>query len=124
MHKKILEKARTVDDSIELVEHQNQYTLVCNNKKTIIPILVCLKDDEQICFDMLLDITAIDWLDTKPSNRFELVYFLYSNKNKNRIRIKVPINNSSDDGTTNQKHFTAPSVSSIYPSADWYEREV
>ncbi|MEM4260943.1 MAG: NADH-quinone oxidoreductase subunit C, partial [Candidatus Woesearchaeota archaeon] len=41
-------------------------------------------------------------------------YFLYSNKFKNRLRIKVPVDESD---------LNCPSVVSIWESANWYERE-
>ncbi|MPN24060.1 NADH-quinone oxidoreductase chain 5 [bioreactor metagenome] len=62
---------------------------------------------------MLIDITAIDW--ARKEKRFELVYFLYSSTHKSRIRIKIPVEETDCSAST---------VENIYPSANWYEREV
>jgi NADH-quinone oxidoreductase subunit C len=61
---------------------------------------------------MLVDITAIDWL--KREDRFEVVYFLYSNQNKSRVRIKVPLKEDNP---------VCPSLVPVWDSANWYERE-
>jgi NADH-quinone oxidoreductase subunit C len=61
---------------------------------------------------MLTDITAIDWL--RRQKRFEVVYFLYSNKHKMRIRLKVPVE---------EKDCECPTVTDVWQSANWYERE-
>ena len=64
-------------------------------------------------YEMMVDLTAIDWF-RKKDPRFEVVVnFLSVSKNK-RISIKVKLN---DD-------LTIPSITSLYPSANFYEREV
>ncbi|HRI46716.1 MAG TPA: NADH-quinone oxidoreductase subunit C, partial [Ignavibacteriaceae bacterium] len=59
------------------------------------------------------DITAIDW--ASRTNRFTMVYHLFSLKNKFRLRLKTDV----DDSTT-----SIESVSSIWRTANWQEREV
>ena len=64
-------------------------------------------------YEMMVDLTAIDWF-RKKEPRFEVVAnFLSVSKNK-RISIKVKLNDE----------LTIPSITSIYPSANFYEREV
>ena len=64
-------------------------------------------------FEMMVDLTAIDWF-RKKEPRFEIVVnFLSVSKNK-RISIKVKLNDE----------LTIPSITSLYPSANFYEREV
>ena len=64
-------------------------------------------------YEMMVDLTAIDWF-RKKEPRFELVVnFLSVSKNK-RTSIKVKL----DD------ELTIPSITSLYPSANFYEREV
>lgn len=65
-------------------------------------------------FDMLLDVVAIDWQNQKPK-RFEVDYLLYDSQNKKRIILKVPLANNENP--------EIDSVTSIYASADWAERE-
>jgi len=107
----ILEISKKIENSIQLVEHRKQYTLILSDKNKILELLYIMK--KECNFDMLIDITAIDW--NRNINRFEIVYFLYSNKNKNRIRIKTSIE---------EKDCHINTAENIFPSANWYEREV
>ena len=74
--------------------------------------LVLLKNTEILNFSQLTDLTAVDYPDRLQ--RFELVYQLLSIENNKRVRIICSI----DDGQI------VPSVTSIYKSAEWPEREV
>ena len=74
--------------------------------------LVILKNTETLNFSQLTDLTAVDYPDRLK--RFELVYQLLSMENNKRVRIICSI----DDGQI------VPSVTSIYKSAEWPEREV
>jgi NADH-quinone oxidoreductase subunit C len=68
-------------------------------------------------FDMLIDLTAVDWWKkdlAAGSPRFEVVYELYSFPRNERLRIKTRI----ADGEA------VPSVTGLYAAADWLEREV
>ena len=68
------------------------------------------RDDEQ--FDLLTDLTAVDW--PKREKRFDLVLNLYSFPKQERLRIKAQVGEGEP----------APSVTGIWPTADWLEREV
>jgi len=81
-------------------------------KEKLLEVCNRLKNDDSMKFDMLLDITAIDLL--RKDNRFEVVYFLYSNSSKTRLRLKVPIS---------EKDCNCPTITSVWASANWYERE-
>ena len=74
--------------------------------------LVLLKNTETLNFSQLTDLTAVDYPDR--IQRFELVYQLLSIENNKRVRIICPI----EDGQI------VPSITSIYKSAEWPEREV
>ena len=64
-------------------------------------------------FEMMVDLTAIDWF-RKKEPRFEIIVnFLSVSKNK-RVCLVVKVN---DD-------LNVPSITSLYPSANFYEREV
>jgi NADH-quinone oxidoreductase subunit C len=63
-------------------------------------------------FDYLVDVTAADYPDR--AERFDLFYVLYSFARNERIRVKTRIK----DGAKPE------SVTSVYPAADWLEREV
>ena len=70
-----------------------------------------LKDE--YAFNMLLDITAIDWDIASP--RFTGVYHFYSTTKSAYLRIAV----DCPDNVTP----TLPSLTSVYAAADWHERE-
>lgn len=71
-----------------------------------------IKSDANCLFSSLVDITAID--DPSAAKRFTLVYHFLSMHLNLRIRIKAKVK----DGEI------APSITSIHPSANWFEREV
>ncbi len=83
-------------------------------KNALIELFKCLRDDPELDFKFLMDLTAVDYLNRKD-NRFEVVYHFYSLKHNHRLRVKVPV--SEDDCTID-------SVSSLWKTANWYEREV
>jgi len=67
------------------------------------------RDSEK--FDMLVDLTAVDW--PKREKRFEVVLQLYSFAKNERLRVKAP----TADGES------VPSVTAVWPTAGWLERE-
>jgi NADH-quinone oxidoreductase subunit C len=71
-----------------------------------------LLEDPDTRFDMLLDVTAVDYLGRVP--RFEVVYHFYSVPKNHRFRLKVPL----EEGDTK-----LPSLVSLWPGANWLERE-
>jgi NADH-quinone oxidoreductase subunit C len=76
-------------------------------------VLALLRDDPQLAFEMLVDVTAVDHLPRTP--RFEVVYHLYSVSKNHRVRIKARVPEESP---------SIPSATGVYPSAVWMEREV
>jgi NADH-quinone oxidoreductase subunit C len=71
-----------------------------------------LKEDPDLRYEFLSDLTAVDRLGEHP--RFDLVYHLYSLQFKRRIRLKVQVAEGE----------MAPSVTSVWSTANWHEREV
>ncbi len=71
-----------------------------------------LRDGEESGFDMLLDVTAVDFLGRSP--RFEVVYHLVATASGARIRLKVPLDGDKP---------ALSSVVSVWPGANWLERE-
>ena len=72
-----------------------------------------LHDDPELGFEVLMDVTAVDYLRRKP--RFEVVYHFLSHRRRERLRLKVAV-----DG----KEPVVASVQDLWVSANWYEREV
>ncbi len=75
-------------------------------------VLRALRDEPDFDFNLLIDLTAVDWLGREP--RFEVVYQLKSLARNHRLRVKVPM--PGDDAW-------ATSAVEIWKSADWLERE-
>ncbi|HYV58079.1 MAG TPA: NADH-quinone oxidoreductase subunit C [Candidatus Nitrosopolaris sp.] len=71
-----------------------------------------LRDHPTLAFDMLSDLTAVDYVDRTP--RFAVVYQLYSTRQNHRLRVKVPV--PADDPSV-------PSAVPLWKSANWGERE-
>ena len=76
-------------------------------------IIDFLKNDSRLQFNILVDITAVDYLERKP--RFDVVYHLLSLPFNRRLRLKVPV----EDGSS-----ALNSLTPWWGSADWLEREV
>ena len=77
-------------------------------------VCLFLRDDSRCVFEIMVDITAVDRLEMNLKHRFEIVYHFKSLTHASRIRIKVPL--EEDD-------CKIASISQIWESADWYERE-
>jgi len=73
-----------------------------------------LKDLREQGFDLLLDIAGVDLLKLEHTERFELVYNLYSFGKDLRIRVKVSVP---------EDQLTVSSVTDIWHAANWAERE-
>lgn len=65
-------------------------------------------------FDMLQDITAVDYC-PKVEERFHLVYHFYSFKMNQILVLRVPLNGEDPEIDT---------LEPVYPNANWYEREI
>lgn len=77
----------------------------------IIALLRFLHDDSRTQFVSMIDICGVDYPGNE--NRFEVVYHLLSPKKNTRVRVKLSV----DEETP------VPSATSVYPGADWFERE-
>ena len=77
----------------------------------IIDLLAMLRDNPAYRFVQLIDICGVDYPDREQ--RFDVVYHLLSLTLNRRLRIKV----QTDEDTP------VPSVTGVYPAADWFERE-
>ena len=79
----------------------------------LIRVIEFLKTDSRTLFDVLIDITAVDYAERKP--RFDVVYQLLSIPFSRRIRIKVMVDEAEP---------TVDSLTPLWGSANWLEREV
>ena len=74
--------------------------------------ILYLKTNDKCRFKQLIDITAVDY--PEKEKRFKLVYLLLSHENNLRILININID----------EKLHVPSITKIFPSANWMEREV
>jgi NADH-quinone oxidoreductase subunit C len=72
-----------------------------------------LRDASDALFDFCSDVTVTDW-PPRAEGRFDIVYCLYSTRLRHRIRVKVKAGDQQ----------AVPSVTGIWPAANWLEREV
>ena len=85
---------------------------VDTSKEELINVILFLKSHDKLKFRQLIDIACVDY--PQEEKRFSLVYLLLSHE-KN-IRIKVSVNFEIEK--------KIPTITKIYPSANWMEREV
>lgn len=78
----------------------------------IVDVIGFLRDDDTLRFSMLKDVCVVDW--NRRSERFEIIYNLWSIPHSMRLRVTT---------TVEERNPHVESVVSIFPSANWYERE-
>jgi NADH-quinone oxidoreductase subunit C len=101
-------KARFGDGIREAWQDRKQAILVVDGA-WLLEIAKFTHEDEK--FNLLSDLTAVDW--PRREKRFDVVLNLYSFSKNERLRIKA----HAGDGEK------VPSVSSVWPTANWLERE-
>lgn len=79
-------------------------------------VCLYLRDTEGYYFDLLADIAAVDYY---PANYFEVVYHLTSIPYQKQVVLKVKLENERRADALP----SLPSVSEIWRTADWHERE-
>jgi NADH-quinone oxidoreductase subunit C len=77
----------------------------------IVETLTKLRDHPACQFEILIDLAGVDY--PERVERFDVVYHLLSPRLNQRLRVKI----AADEATQ------VPSIISVYPNADWYERE-
>lgn len=80
---------------------------------SLVSFVEFLKSDQNCRFSTLVDITAVDHPEREP--RFTVVYHLLSMFQNHRVRLHVAVREEDE---------LVPSLTGIFPAADWYEREV
>ena len=99
-------------NSIMLDINVSEYELSFNIEHTnIVKTLRFLRDEPLLSFTQLIDLCGIDWPEKKE--RFQVAYNLLSMNNNSRIRVKSFTDNNN----------SLPSITKLFPSSDWYERE-
>jgi NADH-quinone oxidoreductase subunit C len=100
------------DAVLETHAHVGDAT-ACIDPERVVEVARLLRDDSELEFEMLTDVTAVDYLGQEP--RFEMVYHFYSVAANRRLRIKARVPEEPAE---------IDSLVDVYASANWMEREV
>jgi NADH-quinone oxidoreductase subunit C len=100
----------TTKINISKINHNQIYLNI--NESNILNVVLFLKTNSETKFRQLIDITAVDY--PEKDRRFKLVYLLLSHENNQRVIIDFYV----------KENDIISSITSIFPSANWMEREV
>ena len=92
------------------IKHNQIYLNIAN--EDLIDVILFLKTNNSTKFKQLIDITAVDYLETEK--RFKIVYLMLSHEFNNRVQVDFSINESDFVST----------IIPLFPAANWMEREV
>ena len=92
------------------IRHEQLYLYI--NSEDLIDVTLFIKSNKNTKFRQLIDITAVDY--PENAQRFKLVYLFLSHEFNQRIILSYLINEKE----------VIPSLTSIFPAANWMEREV
>ena len=92
------------------INHNQLYINI--DTEDILEVIIFLKTNNEIKFKQLIDLTAVDY--TENDRRFKLVYLLLTHEFNQRIIIDCFVNENE----------IVPTITSIFPSANWMEREI
>src|SRR5258708_14032990 len=98
---------------IETIDYRNEQTIILQPEHLI---AVCTYLKKNLHYTFLETVTAVDWPERVP--RYDVVYHLLSIPNQCFLRLKVRV------GQRREEHPAVPSVTGVWPVANWYEREV
>ena len=100
----------TTKINMSKINHNQIYLNI--NESNILNVVLFLKTNSETKFKQLIDITAVDY--PEKDRRFKLVYLLLSHENNQRVIIDFYV----------KENDIISSITSIFPSANWMEREV
>jgi NADH-quinone oxidoreductase subunit C len=110
-------RARFGAAMVETHAHRGDHTAVVE-RGAVGDVLRFCRDERDLGFDMLSDLTAVDYSKfpgREDGPRFEVVYHLYSLAHNHRVRLKVRVDEDEP---------VVPTAVGLWPIADWLEREV
>ncbi len=95
---------------VDIVIAHEELTVV-TTPEGIVDVAKFLRDDGQCAFVCIIDVCGVDW--PTREKRFDVVYHLLSPTQNVRVRIKLEVGEDE----------VVPSITPIFPGADWFERE-
>ena len=109
LEKKINSELTTKIDKSE-IKHEQLYLEI--DKEDLISVVLFIKSNNNTKFRQLIDITVVDY--PERTQRFKIVYLFLSHEFNQRMILSYDINENE----------IIPSITTIFPSANWMEREV
>jgi NADH-quinone oxidoreductase subunit C len=100
---------------LQSVVARGEVTLIVD-KRPIVEIVQALRADARLALDMLVDVTALDWLEAGRQPRFDVVYHLNSLTHGHRLRLRAAVGEGDEECRID-------SVSGIWIGAGFMERE-
>ena len=100
------------EGAVERYAIQDGELVLYVRRADIVPVLLFLRDDRECAFKQLVNLCGADY--PQRAERFDVVYMLLSLSQNQRARVKV---------TTDETQ-PVPSVTGVFSSAGWYEREI
>ncbi len=109
-----LEKAINSELTTKIISSKIKHDQIniCIEYNNLIEVMIFLKTHSSTKFKQLIDITAVDY--PERDKRFKMVYLLLSHEKNSRIKIEFDMKEGE----------ILSSLTSIFPSANWMEREV
>ena len=98
------------DGTVQVQVAQDELTLLAE-RGALVPLVTFLRDDPRCLFVSFTDLCGVDY--PQREQRFDVVVHLLSPKHNRRIRVKV----------TTDETAPVPSLTSVFPASNWYERE-
>jgi NADH-quinone oxidoreductase subunit C len=114
------------DMQLRFTEFRGDTTIVADPNE-VHSLLRFLRDDPECNYDLLCDVTAVDYLDypTKMIGRFAVVWILTSTESASRIQVKTFLNPTIDTlGIEDDPALHVHTSTDIWPGAEWREREI
>jgi NADH-quinone oxidoreductase subunit C len=101
-------------DAIErVIVHRGELTLFVK-RESLLPLLQTLRDEPRLRFEHFSGVSGVDYPNDPTGRRLHAVYHLLSMTHRRRLRLEVAV-------TDEDPHI--PSATSVYPGANWHERE-
>ncbi len=108
----LIQKVLSLQSGVTEMSEETDCPTVVVDVDSLLPLSRDLCEMPELAFDQLTDHTSVDWL---KENRFELLYRLYSLQHGHGLLISCSVPRDSP---------VVPSLSGIWPIAEWQEREV
>ena len=108
-------KERLGEGVLAVTQHRGETTVLLA-PTSLVEACALLRDAPRLRYDLLEDVTAVDWLEREP--RFDMIYQLVSTETLASLRLKTQVGGEDDPEPE------VPTVSGVWPTADWFEREV